>query len=65
MSLRDLQEMMAERGISVDHSAIHRWVVHFAPLLLECFNRRKRAVTGWRRSSTYSVFLLHFGMKIT
>jgi len=28
LSLRDLQEMMAERGISVDHSTIHRWVVH-------------------------------------
>jgi transposase-like protein len=42
LSLRDLQEVMAERGISVDHSTIHRWVVHFAPLLLEGFNRRKR-----------------------
>ena len=31
LSLRDLKEMMAERGIDVDHSTIHRWVVHFAP----------------------------------
>lgn len=54
LSLRDLQEMMAERGISVDHSTIHRWVVHFAPLLLECFNQRKRAVTGkWHVDETY------------
>jgi transposase-like protein len=29
LSLRDLKEMMAERGISIDHSTIHRWVVHF------------------------------------
>ena len=42
LSLRDLREMMAERGISVDHSTIHRWVVHFAPLLMERFNRRAR-----------------------
>lgn len=34
LSLRDLKEMMAERGISVDHSTIHRWVVHFSPALL-------------------------------
>jgi putative transposase len=54
LSLRDLREMMAERGISVDHSTIHRWVVHFAPLLLECFIRRKRAVTGkWHVDETY------------
>lgn len=44
LSLRDLKEMMAERGISVDHSTIHRWVVHFSPLLMERFTRRKRAV---------------------
>jgi putative transposase len=38
--------MMAERGISVDHATVHRWTVHYAPLLLEQFHRRKRAVTG-------------------
>lgn len=27
LSLCDLKEMMAERGIGVDHSTIHRWVV--------------------------------------
>ncbi|BCH35759.1 IS6 family transposase [Mesorhizobium sp. L-8-10] len=54
LSLRDLEEMLAERGIGVDHSTIHRWVVHFAPMLLECFNRRKRAVTGkWHIDETY------------
>ncbi|BCH19749.1 hypothetical protein MesoLjLa_66000 (plasmid) [Mesorhizobium sp. L-2-11] len=54
LSLRDLKEMMAERGISVDHSTIHRWVVHFSPLLLERFNRRKRAATGkWHVDETY------------
>ena len=46
LSLRDLEEMMSERGISVDHTIIHRWTVHYGPLLLEQFNRRKRPVTG-------------------
>ena len=27
LSLRNLEEMMAERGISVDHSTLHRWVI--------------------------------------
>ena len=35
LSLRDLEEMMAERGISVDHTTIHRRTIHYAPLLLE------------------------------
>ena len=45
LSLRNLEEMMAERGISVDHSTIHRWVLRFSPKLLKSFNLRKRAVT--------------------
>jgi putative transposase len=54
LSLRDLEEMMAERGIPVDHATIHRWTVRYAPLLLERFNRRKRAVTGkWHVDETY------------
>jgi transposase-like protein len=54
LSLRNLEEMMAERGISVDHATIHRWTVHYAPLLLERVNQRKRAVTGrWHIDETY------------
>ena len=54
LSLRNLEEMMAERGISVDHATIHRWTVHYAPLLLEQFNRRKRPVSGrWHIDETY------------
>ena len=54
LSLRDLEEMMAERGLSVDHSTVHRWVVHFSPELLQRFHQRKRAVTGkWHVDETY------------
>jgi putative transposase len=53
LSLRDLEERMAERGISVDHATIHRWIVRYSPELLEQFNRRKRAVTGrWHMDET-------------
>jgi transposase-like protein len=49
-----LEEIMAERGIAVDHATIHRWTVHYTPLLLEQFNRRKRPVTGrWHMDETY------------
>jgi putative transposase len=33
LSLRNLEEMMAERGISVDHATIHRWVIRYSPEL--------------------------------
>lgn len=55
VSLRDLEEMMAERGIAVDHTTIHRWTVRFSPLLLQRFNWRKRGVTAkWHVDETYS-----------
>jgi putative transposase len=54
LSLRNLEEMMAERGISVDHATVHRWVIRYSPELLERFNQRKRAVTGrWHIDETY------------
>jgi transposase-like protein len=33
LSYRDLEEMMAERGVEVDHSTLNRWVLKFAPEL--------------------------------
>src|SRR5499427_2047489 len=39
LSYRDLEEMMAERGLSVDHFTIWRWVQRYAPLL----NQRLRS----------------------
>ena len=33
LSYRDLEEMMLERGLSVDHTTIYRWVQHYAPKL--------------------------------
>jgi transposase-like protein len=54
LSLRNLEEMMAERGISVNHATVHRWVVHYSPELLEHFNRRKRSVSRkWHLDETY------------
>jgi putative transposase len=31
LSLRHLEEMMAERGVSVDHSTVHRWAIKRVP----------------------------------
>nr|ULG19983.1 IS6 family transposase [Yersinia frederiksenii] len=42
LSLRNLEEMMAERGIVVDHSTLHRWVIRLVPHLDKAFRRYKR-----------------------
>ncbi|MCX5545430.1 IS6 family transposase, partial [Paraburkholderia sp. CNPSo 3076] len=54
LSLRHLEQMMAERGISVDHSTVHRWALKLLPVLEKAFRRCKRAVgKSWRMDETY------------
>ncbi len=54
LSYRQLEEMMEERGVSVDHSTLHRWVLKYAPELEKQFRQRKRSVgTSWRMDETY------------
>ncbi|MGP2408172.1 IS6 family transposase [Yersinia sp. 2553 StPb PI] len=54
LSLRDLEEMMTERGIIVDHSMLHRWVIRLVPLLDKVFRRHKRSVgRRWRMDENY------------
>ena len=59
LSLRNLEEMMQERGVFVDHSTIHRWLIKLVPVLEEAFRKRKRkrgigAVgKSWRLDETY------------
>jgi transposase-like protein len=54
LSYRQLEEMMQERGVAVDHSTINRWVLKYAPQLEAAFLRRKRPVRmSWRLDETY------------
>ncbi len=54
LSLRNLEEMMVERGIIVDHSTLHRWVIRLVPLPDKAFRRHKRTVgRRWRMDETY------------
>ena len=57
ISYRDLEEMMAERGVSVDHATLYRWVQRYAPELekrvlvpglpLIVLARGRDLVSGW------------------
>jgi len=54
LSLRHLEEMMAERGFEVDHSSVHRWVIKLVPLFEKAFRKHKRPVgKSWRMDETY------------
>jgi IS6 family transposase len=53
-SYRDLEEMMVERGLSVDHSTIARWVLRYAPILNQHIRRHLRHPDrSWRVDETY------------
>ena len=54
LSYRHLEEMMEERGVSVDHSTINRWAIRFLPLIEKMARKHKRPVGGiWRMDETY------------
>ncbi len=54
LSYRHVEELMEERGVSVDHSTVNRWVIKYSPQLEAQFHRRKRLVwTSWRMDETY------------
>src|SRR3979490_8863 len=54
LSFRNLEEMMAERNLHVDHVTIWRWVQRYAPELNRRCRRELRATNGsWRVDETY------------
>jgi transposase, IS6 family len=54
LSYRDLEEIMAERGLSVDHSTVWRWVQRYAPVLNQRIRREVRHPNrSWRVDETY------------
>ena len=54
LSLRDLVEMMAERGLSLAHTTIMRWVRHYTPEFEKRWRRYALAVgRPWRVDETY------------
>ena len=54
LSFRDLVEMMAERGISLAHTTIMRWIARYVPEFEKRWNRfAYRAGASWRVDETY------------
>ena len=54
LSTRHVEELMQERGVSVDHATVNRWVIKYSPPLEEAFHRRTRPVwISGRMDETY------------
>ena len=55
LSYRDIEELLRERGVEVDHATINRWVIEYAPLLEKIFRDKHKRKTGmsWRMDETY------------
>ena len=54
LSYRDVEELLAERGVEVDHVTIYRWVQRFTPLLAEAARPCRHAVGDrWQVDETY------------
>jgi transposase-like protein len=55
VSYRDLEQMMGERGVSVDHSTIYRWVQTYAPEIERRlrWQWRRPGSPSWRVDETY------------
>jgi hypothetical protein len=53
LSYRDLEEMMADRGLAVDHSTVWRWVQRYAPILHLRMRRGDFGILNWLSSAVY------------
>jgi len=55
LSYRNIEELMAERGVKVDHSTLNRWVIKYSAKLETVFTKRYKKSVGssWRMDETY------------
>ncbi len=54
LSYRDIEEILKERGLLIDHATINRWVIEYAPQLAANFKKKKKAVKySWRMDESY------------
>ncbi len=44
LSYRDLEEMVFDRGLKVDHSTIQRWVIKYTPFFIKLRTGKRRGV---------------------
>lgn len=55
LSYRNIEEMLKERGISIGHATINRWVIKYSPQLEKEFRKKHKRSVGmsWRMDEIY------------
>src|SRR5208283_5286853 len=54
LSLRDVEDLLAERGVAVSYETVRRWVNHFGPMIAaELRKRRLKPHTTWHLDEVY------------
>jgi hypothetical protein len=68
VSYRDLEEIMEERGVNVDHATLNRWVIRYAPTIAAKAHSQKRNTNrSWRMDETFGLAnfpVAYCGLKI-
>ncbi|TXL23770.1 IS6 family transposase, partial [Methylococcaceae bacterium HT2] len=54
VSYRDLEEIMEERGVAVDHATLNRWVIRYSPdIAVKAHSKKRETNRSWRMDETY------------
>ena len=54
LSLRDVEDLLAERGLAVSYETVRRWVNHFGPMIAAVLRkRRQKPHTTWHLDEVY------------
>ena len=54
VSYRDLEEILAERGVVVDQATLNRWIIKYSPLVaLKAHATKRKTSRSWRMDETY------------
>jgi putative transposase len=54
LSYRDIEELLNERGVKIDHATLQRWVVEYSPESMEQARKvMKSSADSWRMDETY------------
>jgi transposase-like protein len=53
LSYRNIEELMEERNVDVDHSTVQKWIIHYALQLDQSFRKRNKLVgNSWQMDET-------------
>jgi putative transposase len=54
VSYRDLEEIMQEKGMNIDHATLNRWVVKYSPVIVQLAKKKRKPTSpSWRMDETY------------